>query len=187
MDRDERHLLMLMHRGDEAAARLLWERHAPIMRRYAASLLHGDEHLASDVACDVMTHVLTLGRSQVEAVQDVAAWLVASCRRRAITLIRASRRRRNREARFSQRFGGAPDTTDRTDLATLVSLVDSLPHRLREPVVLHDLCGLTFEQASLATGIPRATLADRHRAAMQSLRASMGGLITPSVMNGGTR
>lgn len=186
MDRDERHLLVLMHRGDEAAARLLWDRHAPIMRRYAASLLHGDEHLASDVACEVMTHVLTLKRSQVEAVQDVAAWLAASCRRRAITLIRASRRRRNREARFSSRFGEAPDTADRTDLATLVSLVDALPHRLREPVVLHDLCGLTFEQASLATGIPRATLADRHRAAMRSLRASMGGIITPRVTKGAT-
>ncbi len=187
MLRDERHLLILMHRGDEAAARLLWERHAPIMRRYAASILHGDEHLANDVACEVLAHVLTLRRSQVKAVQDVAAWLIASCRRRSVTLIRASRRRRNREAMFSRRFGQAPDATDRTDLASLASLIDALPHRLREPVVLHDLCGLTFEQASLATGIPRATLADRHRTAMRSLRASMGGIAMPHVTKGGTR
>jgi RNA polymerase sigma factor (sigma-70 family) len=187
MHRDDRHLLMLMHRGDEAAARLLWERHAPIMRRYAASLLHGDDHLAGDVTSDVMMHVLTLKRPQIEAVQDVAAWFVASCRRRSITLIRASRRRRNREATFSRRFGQAPDATDRTDLATLANLIDALPHRLREPVMLHDLCGLTFEQASLATGIPRATLADRHRAAMRSLRASMGDLVMPHATKGGTR
>ena len=150
MLRDERHLLILMHRGDEAAARLLWERHAPILRRYAASILHGDEHLANDVACEVLAHVLTLRRSQVKAVQDVAAWLIASCRRRSVTLIRASRRRRNREAMFSRRFGQAPDATDRTDLASVPAIFWSLIAsygRQTAPAVVHDSECLRVQEA----------------------------------------
>ncbi len=162
-----------MHRGDDVAAAMLWERLAPMLRRYAAALLHGDEHLADDVVCEVMMHVLTLRRSRVEAVHDVAAWLTASCRRRAISCIRAARRRTSRERRIAARFGASPDAADGDDVSRLARWIEALPHRLREPVVLHDLCGLTFEQASLATGIARATLADRHRAAILALRAAM--------------
>lgn len=182
-----------MHGGDEVAAAMLWERHAPTLRRYAASLLHGDEHLAGDVTCEVMLHVLELRRSQVEAVLDVAAWLAASCRRRAISCIRAARRRKARENRFESRFGTPHDAADGDDLARLTRSIDALPHRLREPVVLHDLCGLTFEQASLATGIPRATLADRHRAAIVALQAAMraaasnDGTMRAPIAKGGSR
>ena len=172
MTTDDRHLLLEMHAGVHAAAQTLWERHSPRLLVYVRSLLRGDVQAAEDVVQTVMLRVLELRRRDLQAVVDVRAWFVRLCRNQAIGSIRACRRRAARERRF------AGPTSEGTNLphelhGQVEAALNRLPWRLREPVLLRRLGGLSFEQISLATGISKSTISDRYQAGIEAVKADL--------------
>ena len=96
MDLEDRQLLLRTHKGHEASARRLWERQAPRLLAYAASIVGRAD--ADDVVQDVFCSILSLDRSRLSVVTDVGAWLVTRTRRAAINHLRTSRRERSRRA-----------------------------------------------------------------------------------------
>lgn len=186
MQDPDRQLLLDMHAGRHAAAVTLWERHSPRLLAYVRSLLRGDIQAAEDVVQTVMLRLLELRRRELEAVVDVPAWLVRLCRNQAIGSIRASRRRAAREHRIAARTGALVTRRESDDLAAAVEkALDRLPWRLREPILLRRMGGLSFEQIALATGQPRATMADRYRAGIEAIRADLSRQSAPAPLNKG--
>lgn len=170
----DRQLLLDMHAGKHAAAATLWQRHAPRLLAYVRSLLRGDVQAAEDVVQTIMMRVLELRRRDLEQVADVSAWLVRLCRNQAIGSIRSSRRRERRERRIAARTGATISPAQIDDLTLRVErAIARLPWRLREPVLLRRIGGLSFDQIALATGVPRATAADRYHAGIEAIRTDV--------------
>ncbi|MBX3409376.1 MAG: hypothetical protein KF859_05770 [Phycisphaeraceae bacterium] len=169
---DDKALLLAMHHGHEAAARVLWERLAPGMKAYAGSLLRAGAASADDIVQNAVLKVLSLPSRRVREVRDVRAFLLAVTRREAAAALRSARRESARlaaAARIAPAGAAGEPSGGRVWLA-----LGALPRRLREPVVLRHVVGLTFDQMALATGINRSTLAGRYQSALGRLRAAMG-------------
>lgn len=163
---DDHALLLRLRRGDHDAARTLWSRHAPALIVYARAILR-DRHLAEDAVQSVFCRLITLDRRVLAAVADVRPWLATLVRREALNSLRA---RRRHDARLSH--PPAPPAAP-PDLQHLADALDALPRRLREPIVLRHVAGLTFDQLALALGLNRSTAATRYRVAAQALRDAL--------------
>jgi RNA polymerase sigma factor (sigma-70 family) len=165
---DDRQLLLAMHRGHEASARLLWRRHAPCLLAHARAILR-EPGAAEDVVQAVMCRLLELPRSRLVAVSDPRAFLAAAVRREALNHLRAARRQATRYRHLHRQ----PDAVFGPNLLSddLAPALDALPRRLREIVVLKHIGGLTFDQIALALEANRNTIAGQYRAALAALRA----------------
>jgi RNA polymerase sigma factor (sigma-70 family) len=132
---------------------------------------------AEDAVQAVMCRLLELPRARLAAVEDVAAFLVASVRREAMNQIRSARRERIRREASQGRRGARHHAAAPTGepAAQAQTALDLLPRRLREVVVLRHACGLTFDQIALALAANRNTVATRYRAAVRALKD----LLTP--------
>jgi len=186
MTTDDRQLLMRTHRGDEASARALWDRHAPRLVRFALTILRSLAD-ADEVVQGVFIEVLRLPAAQVRAVSEPGAWLALLTRRQALNHIRSVRRRRRHEG-STRSMAQAPRVTASSTAVPisdqdLSAALDSLPRRLREVIVLKHVCGLTFDQLALALGVNRNTAASRHRAALGMLRRALGEPIAGSPLS----
>src|SRR4051812_46274489 len=93
--RSDHDLLLLTVRGDEAAARELWERWGGRLIAFATVLLRhaGGHAAASDVVQSVFCRILTTDRGSLASVQDVGAWLARAVRNESLNYIRAADRR----------------------------------------------------------------------------------------------
>jgi DNA-directed RNA polymerase specialized sigma24 family protein len=164
---DDLQLLLRTHRGDDAAARLIWDRHASRLVAFAGTIVRRAD-IAEDIVQDVFCNLLRLDRRTIAEVRDVPAWLTLLTRRAAISRLRSDRRRTAREAVGSTR----PATTDTPGDR---SGVDALPRRHAEVLVLRHVCGLSFDQISLALAANRNTIAARYRRAIEALRRTIPG------------
>lgn len=175
MNDDDRTLLIATHRGHEPSARLLWERHGPALLAYASSLVGAAD--ADDVVQTVMCSILTTPRSTLRKIDNTRAWLLRATRSAALNNIRSRRRRRTREQadhtplgmRKTQPPAGALQRLE----PALASAIDALPRRLREPIVLRHLAGLSFTHLAAALGLNRSTAATRYEAAINELRKQL--------------
>lgn len=165
MNPSDLQLLLATHRGHEASARLLWDRHAPRMLAHALAILR-DQAAAEDAVQSVMCRLLRLPRSRISQIADAPAFLAAATRREALNHLRSARReharRRSRPpVQPHNSVSGAPD---------LRAALDTLPRRLREVVVLKHISGLTLDQIALALATNRNTVAGRYRSALAVLK-----------------
>ncbi len=157
----DKSLLLRTHKGDEQAARSLWERFAPRLLAFARVMSR--DH-ADDVVQQVFCTILARRRSELRRVEDVTAWLFRLTRNSAINHARTESREHARRANAAT--PSRPTTHD----AELLSAIESLTPEQREVVVLRHIGGLTFDQIALAIDVNRNTAATRHRAAMARLR-----------------
>lgn len=170
-------LVLRTHRGHEASARLLWERHAPRLVALASGLCReqGGQASAQDIVQGVFCRLLEAERRDLSQIQDVQAYLARSVRNAVANLIRA-RERHDRHAVCAAQDASArpePDpTTTRAgeDLAWAVSRLDPAD---RELVVLKHAGGLTLDQMALALDQNRSTLAGRYARVIARLRQSL--------------
>lgn len=162
---EDRALLAAFHRGDDAAARALWARHAGVLRAYARSLV--GEAAADDVVQGVFLGALRLKRSRIRRVRDPAAWLCRLTRNAALNSRRDAARAeaRERDARV-----GEPEP-DRAG-EDLSALLERMPARLREAVVLRHAYGFTLERLAEALGVSRSVAADRYARGIALARES---------------
>ncbi len=168
MTSNDRTLLCRTHAGHEPSARELWKRHAGWMLAYARSVL-GEPRSSSadDVVQAVFCRLLGLDRGTIRSVREVRPWLARAVRHEALNQIRSARRAAQRDARAHRPSQGAQATPGALDLASAMS---RLPRRLREVAHLRHIAGLTTDQAALALGVPRGTVASRCHAAVRALR-----------------
>lgn len=166
-------LLRETARGNDHAARLLWQRHAPWIRAYAASI-------APDAADDLLQRafctILDTPARDIHKVTDARAWLCRCVRNDALNLLRSRRRETSRRLQLRPALA----TTSDHDAGLLSTALASLPRRLREVLLLRHKAGLTFDQMSLALGVPRSTLASRHDVAIAQLRRLLAEHHAPS-------
>lgn len=167
-------LLLDTRRGHSEAARALWQRHAPALLVYAASLLRrAAADAAEDAVQKAFLRILDLPEPALASIIDVPAWLVALVRNFALDHLRQTRREQLRRSRHSP-----PDQARPHDPA-LAAAIERLPARLREVIVLRHIAGLTFDQLSLALGAPRSTISSRYTAAVERLEI----ILSPASIN----
>ncbi len=168
---DQTQLLLRIGRGDESAARALWELHGAAMIAYARAVLGAAmAHEAEDVVQTVMCSILRTPARTLARLQDVRAWLGTATRRSAINRLRSAgreARRRRAASPPAQRTPPAPGSE------TLEAAIQRLPRRLREVVFLKHYAGLTFDQMALSLDRSRSTLATQHQSALEQLRAML--------------
>jgi len=171
MPSDERNLLIKAHQGHEASARRLWDLHAPRLYLYAGAILHRRPD-AEDAVQAAFCRMLQLPASRIREVREPGAFLARMVRSAALNAMRSTRRERRRVNETARPdvaldASGAADGPD----PQLAAALASLPCRLREVVVLRHFAGLTFDALAEVLGVNRNTIAGRHRAAMNRLRA----------------
>jgi len=166
---DDRQLLLGIARGRDDCARELWSRHGVALAALARAAV--GQSAAADIVQSALCRVLEVSSSRLREIDNVPAWLSTIVRRESANYLRTERRRRRRD-RTPRATVGAGDTF--RESADLWDSVDQLPRRLREVVMLKLIAGLTFDQLSLALGLNRNTAAARYRAALESLRESVG-------------
>jgi RNA polymerase sigma factor (sigma-70 family) len=166
----------ISRRGEpaEAAFATLVERHAPMVLATCRQLL-GNDHDAQD-ASQAAFLVLARKARSIRIGQAIGGWLHAVAVRIASKERAAAARRRARERRGAVMADHCAKELDRPDRwADLHAQIDRLPERLRVPIVLCYLEGLTHGQAAHQLGWPVGTVESRLARARERLRERLVG------------
>jgi RNA polymerase sigma factor (sigma-70 family) len=153
----------------EAAFEELMIRHGPMVFRVCQSVLH-DAHDAED-AFQAAFLVLAHRARSVQRHGSIASWLFGVAHRVSSRVRRGAARRRARDQRIAERtFESYLPAEECHDWAILHEEIDRLPERLRAPVTLCYLEGLTCEAAAHQLGLSEGTVRGRLARARERLR-----------------
>lgn len=158
--------LVATARRDDASFVAFYEQHFRAVSGYATSLV-GDAGHASDVTQEAMTRLyLRWGR-----VQDPRTWVYFV----ATNLTRDQWRRAKRERQLITALDPRVEPHDAAHDPWLRDLVERLPGRLREPVLLHYYADLPVEEVARVMRRPVGTIKQRlHQARQQLAEAAEG-------------
>lgn len=175
----------LARSGDREATAALLERVRALAHRYCRARLAtypGGAHLADDVAQDVCIAVLGAlpryrdrGKPFEAFVHGIAARKVADAQR---GLARADRPTDDVPDDVDARPTPEEQALDAADLRHAMTLLEELPEKLREVVVLRVAAGMSAEEAGRSLGMsPGAVRVAQHRALnkLRALAAEQGG------------
>ena len=165
--------------GDEAAFRLIVERHAAAALRVAHAITR-DHQAAEDATQETFLAVSRgLRKGRYEPGRNLRAWIIGIAAKRALNVARGRRRALRREERHAMtdrrphpgpreaaQYGEA-----REQLA--VALRDLSP-KSRAVLELHYREGLTHAEVAAALGIARGTVKSRLARALDALRDRLG-------------
>ncbi len=173
-------------RGDEsaeAAFEELMNRHGPMVFGVCRKVLR-DAHDAQD-AFQAVFLVLAHRARSIRRKSSVASWLFGVAQRVATRArVRAARRRCLDQLAAEQTSECYHPSPHDTDWEILHEEVDRLPERLRAPLVLCYLEGLTYKRAAQQLELSDATLRGRLAQAKQQLRGRLvrRGVTVPAAM-----
>jgi RNA polymerase sigma-70 factor (ECF subfamily) len=158
--------------GDTAAFELLVRRFQGDVWRLAFHLLR-DGALADDVTQDAFVRAFRfLPRYRGEA--KFSTWLFSIARNCAVDELRRAARR-SRTSRRIESEGQTPGFDHAVRVEVREALA-ALPLDLREPVVMIDMFGMSYEEVARALKVPEGTIKSRmHRA-----RATLARSLTPN-------
>jgi len=167
--RSDEALVPALARGDEEALGVLLDRYWP--RAYAlAHRLVGEPHAAEDVAQEAFVRLLR-GAGRFDPGRPFRPWFFQLVTNEARKHHRARSRRVDREARAAR-----PEATRDPDAAraeAVQSCLATLPAAQREPIALHYLAGLTFQEVADALACPLGTVTSRVRRGLEDLRGRL--------------
>jgi len=159
--------------GDVAAWRILYDRYAPLVHRFASALGVPVEE-REDAAQDIFIAVFrSLRHFRGEA--QLSTWIYRIAARHAIRL---GRRRRTRETMRLMMLKEKPtvlvDPSERsTQVATLDRMLAKLPPKKRTVLVLFEIEGLSAKEISDVVGCPENTVWSRlHHARSEMVKAA---------------
>ena len=159
-------------RRDEAAEAAFEElviRHGPMVLRVCRGVLH-DDHDAED-AFQAVFLVLASRAGSIRRAGSVASWLFGVAHRVATRARRAAARRRRLDRIVAERASEIDvPRADDPDREALHEEIDGLPERLRAPVVLCYLQGLTYAAAAHQLGTSEVAVRGRIARARERLR-----------------
>jgi len=156
-------------RRDPEAFQELVHRHANMVFATCRRVL-GNAADAEEVAQDCF---LSLADSANKPTRSLGGWLHVLATSRARDRIRGDVRRRQREERFAAEQEPSVENPDA--VAILDDALAALPDRLREPLVVHFLEGLTHAETAKRLGVSRPTVTRRINKALEKLREEMRG------------
>jgi len=153
----------------DAAFEALVIRHGPMVLRVCRSVLH-DWHDAED-AVQAVFLVLANRAGSIRRRESVASWLFGVAHRVSVHVKRgASRRRALDQLVASQILEEDSPTQNDFDREVLHKEINDLPERLRAPIVLCYLQGLTYYAAADRLGLSAAAIRGRLARARERLR-----------------
>ncbi|WP_367872027.1 RNA polymerase sigma factor [Luteolibacter sp. Populi] len=172
MELPDRDLLNRFAEGrDEAAFRLLVERHLPMVHGVARRVT-ANEDLARDVAQNVFMRLAQRAALIPENV-SLSAWLHRVTQHLAIDLVRSEDRRKKRE--LATHHPAAMDPSPSPDWSALAPLVDSLVNRLpaadREVLLLRYYRDEPHAAVARQLGVSEAVVKKRASRALEKLRS----------------
>jgi RNA polymerase sigma-70 factor (ECF subfamily) len=155
-------LLRRIAGGDEAAFRVLVDRHARYLTGVALALAGNNAADAEDLVQETFTAVLT---SRYRGESAARTWLVNILVRRAAMLRRSRRRERGEPAGESPEQGAASAEGGSDAKLDVARMLEGLSPDQRQVIVLRELQGLSYEQMAEVLKVPRGTVESRlHRA-----------------------
>ncbi len=165
-------LARFVSRRDQAAEAAFEElviRHGPMVFQVCRNVLH-DAHDAED-AFQAVFLVLANRAWSIRQNASVASWLFGVAERVAIRGRRTAARRRALEGRVARRNSASelPAEND-PDCEILHDEIKGLPERLRAPIVLCYLQGLTYDRAAHQLGLTEVAIRGRLARARERLR-----------------
>jgi RNA polymerase sigma-70 factor (ECF subfamily) len=183
--RDDAALVAAMHRGDERALSVLYDRHSPVVMGIAVRIL-GDADVAETVLLDTFTQAWRNADRYDAGRASVVGWLVMMARSRALDLGRAAARA---ERKGSVSVEDAPDELLTADdigsnpgqmaeaserRRAIVRALCALPDPQRIAVELAFFEGLSQSEIADRLAEPLGTIKTRIRLAMIKLRQLLG-------------
>ena len=164
------HILLKRYatRRDPEAFVELTGRYAGLVYGVCLRVLQNEED-AHDTAQECF---LELARKTGSVKSSLPAWLHKLARSRSVDFIRrASTRRKYEQEAASAAHDGEPAWSE---IAPLVdAAIDSLPDRLREPVILHYLHGYTQSEVAMQLGLNQSTVSRDLEKGIASLREDL--------------
>ncbi|MDA1193878.1 MAG: sigma-70 family RNA polymerase sigma factor [Planctomycetota bacterium] len=150
--------------------------------RETASFLHalararvGDTHAAEVVTADALTRIAS-GLARLRDPQAYPHWAYRILQR--CIARRGGRPRPTRDsalADLAARGPGPVDVAVELERAHVIRVaMVGLPGRLREPLLLHFVCGLAYREIATVLGTGTGTVARRMKKALSLLRARLG-------------
>ena len=139
--------------GSHAAFGELYRRHSGEVFRFVRKL-SGDDALADDVVQDTFLRLCEQPRDEVEG--KARAWLFTVCRNRAFDVRKKEgRMATNDDERLGAQTSGAPSpvaVAERSETSSqLLELVDELPGKQREVVLLKFQSGCSYKEIAQIT------------------------------------
>ena len=160
----------------EAAFEELVIRHGPMVLRVCRSILH-DTHDAEDAFQAVFLVLANRARS-IRQSGSVASWLFGVAERVASRGKRiAARRRAVERVAAAEASESHLPVADGPDCEILHEEIRRLPERLRAPIVLCYLEGLTYAAAAHQVGLSERTIRGRLALALRGCAAGLPGVV----------
>lgn len=146
-----------------------YDAHSAALVLYARQWV--EARLAEDVVQDVFARLMGLRTSP----DNPRAWLFASVRNAALSMIRSQARRRQREKQMAQDAGAWFDAglDDLIDAKTMQEALVELPDEQREPIVLRIWAGLTVQEIAEVISQPASTVFLHYRQGLAAIRQRM--------------
>lgn len=161
---DETLLRLYAHHRDESAFRELARRYGALVYGACLHHLHRPE-LAEDAAQGVFL-VLARKAGRVRIKTSLVPWLYATAKLECRSLLRAERRKSNRERPLDETIAAPDDSTDEA----LFEALDALSGAEREVIVLRFVQGLSLAEVGKAQGISEDAARMRVQRALGRLR-----------------
>src|ERR1700716_2088635 len=144
--------------------------HLPRLRRYARSLLH-DRVRADDLVQDTVMRALEKAHLY-QSDTNLRGWLVTIMHNEHVNAVRRSMRGAVRVSDDQIAGLGRPSTQEAPiELREIRGAVQRLPKKQREPLILHWLHGLKYEEIARRMDLPIGTVQSRISRARKALRA----------------
>jgi len=140
----------------------LYRQHAPALRLYARQWGSGAEDLVQIAFMRLAQQSLPPG--------SVLPWLYSVVRNEALSALRSTVRRRQREQERSSPEAWFDTAGSRLDAAEIACSLAKLPLELREVIVARIWGGLAFEEIATLIGSSLATAHRRYEAGLERLR-----------------
>jgi RNA polymerase sigma-70 factor (ECF subfamily) len=154
-------LLRRFREGEREAFTTLYRAHSPAVFRFALHMT-GNRDTAAEVTQEVFVWLIHHVEEYDPARGELGAFLFGVTRK----FLLRTRRTESRFVPFGPGYdSAAPEETDGSEMLELRRAIAALPLRYREAVVLCDLEGKSYEEASALLGCALGTVRSRlHRA-----------------------
>ena len=150
---NEQHVIQRAIRGDEAAMRSLWSRHAPHIDAVVRRLVGGDLDLAADIAQEVWIQIFR-ALPQYRGDSQFGTWAHRIAVNRTLNALRKTRRLAKIETDIEEDSAVVESDPERSFVvATIENAAAKLSPGARAVFLLHDVEGFTHEEIAERLGI----------------------------------
>jgi len=169
---EDKHLLKLLHHGDNSALRRLYEKYRTDLFTVALSLIH-DVQTAEDCLQDVFVR-LAQGAADLDIRRNLKGYLISSVANRARDRLREKTKLSDRAENIGCSAAAADPVKvliDREESARVFDTLMRLPYDQREVFVLHVQAGMKFRDIAELQCISIKTVISRYRYGIEKLQA----------------